>query len=321
MLCNLLHTTPTGDDADLGLQLLVQQLYHRGLGKIATLDAIRQLTPPQLSQHLVQLLRRWGTVRNDDVTHGVAIWVLVIDEAQLAPRAVSAMLRAIFRWNFPSATSATGTAPFSGGVAIIPIVIGTSAAEINAPDLIRATGYSPWKDGALCLPFLAPFKSEQLLQHLLAQLHVRASPFLTHLAGEFSGWPIAFAFLYSTLHEIIRTNFSMQQPPFSLTKELCETIYTQVRQQISTTYSEAKLGMRPEYLKQVMLMSVVGAEVSRRHIPNIYVIEHLYILHHCAHYDIRLLLSLSFSVRLMIFLYFSLILRFQAISNSMECHY
>lgn len=248
------------NDAAAGLRLLLQLLYQRGGTSLSWLS-VSQLSQSDQEQRVVALLRRWGHVRGDP-DGGSQIWLLLLDEAQLAPRAVSAMLRAIFAWNFPAAA-----APFSHSIGIIPIVVGTSSAEICSPDIIRATGYAPWKDGPLSLPFLAPLKAKQLLTNVLERVGVKESKFLLHLASEFSGWPIAFSFLSALSLHVQHVGSALRASTIvSLTKEDCHAIYDKIVESIAATYSAEKLaGMAPEYVKQVIRMAVTGMEVSRRH--------------------------------------------------------
>jgi len=210
-----------------------------------------------LQEHVAALLQRWAAVRGDEAG-GRRVWLLLLDEAQLAPRAVSAMLRAVYAWNFPAAAPA-----FSHSVAIIPIVVGTSAAEIIAEDNIRATGYSPWMGGAISLPFLSPPKAALLLRHLLERVHVQESNFILHLAGEFSGWPIAFSFLHTALDEHVRALGSAPAGGHLISKESCVRLYDEVVQRIGANYSAEKLtGMVPEYIRTVIRMALVGMEVT-----------------------------------------------------------
>jgi hypothetical protein len=248
------------NDAAAGLRLLLQLLYQRG-GYSISWAVVSQLSQSELELRVVALMRRWSQVRGDP-DGGRQIWLLLIDEAQLAPRAVSAMLRAIFAWNFPAAA-----APFLHSIGIIPMVVGTSSAEICAPDIIRATGYAPWKDGPLSLPFLAPFKAKQLLTNVLQKVGVQESKFLLHLASEFSGWPIAFSFLFTALSEYVQQRSSSSASVLvSIPKDDCHVIYDKIVESIATTYSAEKLAsMAPDYIKQVIRMAVTGMEVLHHH--------------------------------------------------------
>ena len=253
------------NDAAAGLRLLLQLLYQRG-GRIVPWQSIMLLSQSEVELRVAELLRRWGRIRGDP-EGGARAWLLLLDEAQLAPRAVSAMLRAIFAWNFPPAAAS----PFSHSIGIIPIVVGTSAAEICTPDIIRATGYAPWKAGPLSLPFLAPTKAAQLLSHVLQAVDVQESKFIRHLASEFSGWPIAFSFLYTALGQhrgsaaappAATATLTKNESTATLTKNECQQIYDQIVENLAATYSAEKLaGMAPEYVKQVIRMAVTGWEV------------------------------------------------------------
>ena len=242
--------------AAAGRTLLLQLLYDRG-GRSISWAAANQLSPNEQETRIVELMHRWSRVRGNS-SGGSRVWLLLIDRARIAPHAVSAMLRAIFAWNFP-----TKGRFFPHSIGIIPIVISTSVVEICVPDILRATGYSPWKEGPLSLPFLSPPKANQLLTNVLAQVGVKETPYVLDLASQFSGWPIAFSFLFTALSRYIISSGSSSSSSIVISKEACHRIYDEVAERIASTYSAEKLiGMSPESVKQVIRIAITGMEVS-----------------------------------------------------------
>ena len=207
----------------VGRRLLIKLLYEKG-GSGCSNEAINaELNPMTI---LNALLTRWRTIAK--IQSQRAVWMVILDDAQLAPKAVTGILRAARAFNFGDDMAQS----LPHGVAILPIVFGTvstlgALAELKAP-----TGWAPWQQ-SLAIRMLDDNRRLQCVDSIVTRCNIKCSAPLLSIAQETGGWPVALSYL---LNAILKT----QQVDPTLSAEIplstWKKIYADIVSEVSKRY-------------------------------------------------------------------------------------